>query len=111
MGEEVYPFVRSFCEEHFRQLSCNILIGGGRLKEVSTPEIRKEQSSGYKRTSNPFCGCPQSTRNLGSALPSAQRCIQTTSRLQRLIDCVIDTSNTFLKLVKDLNRGEVVSQH
>ena len=28
MGEEVYPFVRSFREEHFRELSNNILIGG-----------------------------------------------------------------------------------
>ena len=27
MGEEVYPFVRSFHKEHFGELSNNILIG------------------------------------------------------------------------------------
>ena len=87
MGEEVYPFVRSFREEHFRELSNNILIGGGRPKEVSTPGIREEQIPTYKRTSNPFCGCPQSPRNVGSALPSVPQCSRTASRLQHLIDC------------------------
>ena len=33
MGEEVYLFVRSFCEEYFRELSRNILIGGADQKK------------------------------------------------------------------------------
>ena len=36
MGEEVYPFVRSFCEEHFRELSGNILIGGQTERSIHT---------------------------------------------------------------------------
>ena len=89
MGEEMYPFVRSFHEDAFQGAKRQHPDRGNRPKEVSTPEIREEQIPRYKKTSNPFCGCPQSPRNVGSALLSAPRCSRTASRLQHLIDCVI----------------------
>ena len=66
----MYPLVRSFHEEHFRELNNKHLDQGADQKEVSTPGIGEEHMPRYKRTSNPVCGCPQSQRSVGSALPS-----------------------------------------
>ena len=84
-------------------------------KEVSTPGIGEGHMPRYKRTSNPVCGCPQSPRSVGSALPSAPRCRRTASRFRYLISLTVmtvsfGTSNTFLNSVKDLNKGELVPQ-
>ena len=86
-----------------------------RPKEVSTPGIGEGHMPRYKRTSNPVCGCPQSPRSVGSVLPSMPRCRCTASRFRYLISLTVmtvsfGTSNTFLNLVKDLNKGELVPQ-
>ena len=87
-----------------------------RPKEVSTPGIGEGHTPWYKRTSNPVCGCPQSPRSVESALPSMPWCRCTASRFWYLISLTVmtvsfGTSNTFLNLVKDLNKGELVPQH
>ena len=86
-----------------------------RLKEVSTPGIGEEHMPRYKRTSDPFCGCPQFPRSVESALLSMPRCRHPASRFQYLISLTVmtvsfGTDNTFLNLVKDLNKGELVPQ-
>ena len=86
-----------------------------RPKEVSTPGIGEGHMPQYKRMLNPVCGCPQSPRNVGSALLRVPRCRCTASRFRYLISLTVmtvsfSTSNTFLNLVKDLNKGELVPQ-
>ena len=111
----MYPLVRSFHEEHFRELNNKHLDMGSRPKEVSTPGIGEEHMPRYKRMSNPVCGCPQSPRSVRSALLSVPRCRHTASRFRYLISLTVmtvsfGTSNTFPNLVKDLNKGESVPQ-
>ena len=45
----MYPLVRRFCEEHFRELNNKHLDWGADKKEVSTPGIGEEHMPRYKR--------------------------------------------------------------
>ena len=77
--------------------------------------------------STPVFGCPQSLRRMGSALLSALWCMYTAPRFRcvfknsisfrklnlisvTVITVSFGTSNTFLNLVKDLNKSELVPQ-
>ena len=117
------PLVRSFHDKHYRKISSRHRDQGGKTGRVPTPEIGKEHMPRYKRMSNPVSGCPQSPRSVGSALLSTPRCRRTASRFRCLssfqklnlisvtvITVSFDISNTFLNLVKDLNKSELVPQ-
>ena len=114
-GRRGVSISQKFSQRAFQWAKQQTSWSESRPKEVSTPGIGKGYMPQYKRTSNPVCGCPQSPRSVGSALLSAPRCRRTASRFRYLISLTVmtvsfGTSNTFLNLVKDLNKGELVPQ-
>ena len=114
-GRRGVSISQKFSRRAFQGAKQQTSWSGSRPKEVSTQGIGEGHTPRYKRMSNLVCGCPQSPRSVGSALLSVPQCRYTASRFRYLISLTVmtvsfGTSNTFLNLVKDLNKGELVLQ-